>query len=46
MRYSYKYKRNFVELYRQGKWPETPEGVKESNFHIMEVLLLHLDIPK
>ena len=21
-----------VELYRQGKWPETPEGIKESNF--------------
>ena len=28
MRYSYEYKRNCVELYRQGKWPETPDGIK------------------
>ena len=26
MRYSYEYKRKCVELYREGKWPETPEG--------------------
>lgn len=32
MKYSYEYKRMCVELYRQGKWPETPEGLKESNF--------------
>ena len=35
MRYSYEYKRNCVELYRQGKWAETPEGIKEANFHLM-----------
>lgn len=29
MRYSYEYKKMCVELYRQGKWVETPEGVKE-----------------
>ena len=33
MRYSYDYKRTAVELYRQGKWPDTPEGVKEYSFH-------------
>ena len=32
MRYSYEYKRECVELYRQGKWAETPEGVKTSSF--------------
>ena len=36
MRYSYEYKRKCVELYRQGKWPETPEGIKkDKNFHDM-----------
>ena len=33
MRYSYEFKRKCVELYREGKWPETPEGIKEENFH-------------
>ena len=23
-----------VELYRKGKWPETPPGIKKSNFHL------------
>ena len=32
MKYSYEYKRMCVELYRQGKWPETPEGIQERNF--------------
>lgn len=32
MRYSYEYKKKCVELYRQGKWAETPEGVKEKWF--------------
>lgn len=35
MKYNYEYKRKCVELYRQGKWPETPEGVREKNFHKM-----------
>jgi len=35
MRYSHEYKLNCIELYRQGKWPETPEGIKEHNFRIM-----------
>ena len=36
MRYSYEYKRECVELYRQGKWPETPNGIKDAeNFHNM-----------
>ena len=29
---SYEYKRMCVELYRQGKWPETPEGAVERSF--------------
>ena len=33
MKYSYEYKKQCVELYRQGKWPETPAGVKQKNFH-------------
>ena len=35
MRYSQEYKMNCVELYRQGKWPETPNGIKEHNFKCM-----------
>ena len=33
MRYSYEHKKKCVELYRQEKWPETPDGVKEKRFH-------------
>ena len=33
MRYSYEFKRKCVELHRQGKWPDTPEGVREDTFH-------------
>jgi len=32
MKYSSAYKRKCVELYRQGEWPETPEGVTEQGF--------------
>ena len=36
MRYSYEFKRKCVELYRQGQWPETPEGIKDpENFRDM-----------
>ncbi len=36
MRYSYEYKRKCVELYLEGRWPETPEGIKDTeNFHGM-----------
>ena len=35
MRNSYEYKKKCVEMYRQGKWPETPDGVKEKRFHDM-----------
>ena len=35
MKYSYEHKKQCVELYRQGKWPETPVGVKQTNFHKM-----------
>lgn len=33
MRYSYNYKRKAVELYRQGLWPDTPDGISTKNFH-------------
>ena len=33
MKYSYEYKRMSIELYRQGKWPETPEGVQKREFY-------------
>ena len=35
MRYSYEYKRKCVEMYREGRWPETPAGIKNpKNFRI------------
>ncbi len=34
MRYSYEFKRHAVDLYRQGKWPDIPEGIKNTKgFH-------------
>lgn len=33
MRYSYEYKLKCIEMYRQGKWPESPQGIKEDRFH-------------
>ena len=36
MRYSFEYKRKCGELYCQGRWPETPTGIKDpENFHKM-----------
>ena len=35
MKYSYEYKRMYVELYRQGKWTETPDGIQKRAFHVM-----------
>ena len=29
MRYSYEYKIKCIEMYREGRWPETPAGIKE-----------------
>ena len=34
MRYSYEYKRKCIEMYREGKWPKTPDGIKDpKQFH-------------
>ena len=33
MRYSYDYKRKAVEMYRQGLWPDTPDGLNTKDFH-------------
>lgn len=33
MRYSYEFKRKCVELYRKGKWPDTPKGVSKDSSH-------------
>ena len=35
MRYSHEYKLECIELYRQGIWPETPEGIKPTRFRKM-----------
>ena len=35
MRYSHEYKLECIELYRQGIWPETPEGIKTTTFRKM-----------
>ena len=34
MRYSHEYKLECIDLYRQGRWPETPPGISEHNFKI------------
>lgn len=33
MKYSYEYKKECVELYRNGKYPETPEWLTTKQFH-------------
>ena len=33
MRYSYEFKRKCVEMYYDGTYPETPEGISEWRFH-------------
>ena len=33
MKYSYEYKKRCVDLYREGKWAETPKGVSTNRFH-------------
>ncbi len=35
MKYNYEYNRMCVEMYRKGKWPETPEGIPKRNFRGM-----------
>ena len=35
MRYSYEFKLQCIELYRQGIWQETPAGIKDDNFRGM-----------
>ena len=43
MKYSCEHKKQCVELYRQGKWPETPEGVSADRFHHAVVEWHHLE---
>ena len=33
MKYTFEFKTNCVELYKQGKWPGTPEGITAGAFH-------------
>ena len=33
MKYSYEFKLMCVDMYRQGKWPDTPKGIKDKTFH-------------
>lgn len=32
MKYDFNFKMNCVELYKNGQWPETPEGINQKNF--------------
>ena len=44
MRYSYEYKRKCVEMYREGRWPETPTGIKKTRyFHNMILRWVHAE---
>ena len=36
MKYSYEFKKECVQLYREGKWPDTPEGTNEGERSIFE----------
>ena len=43
MRYSYEYKMKCIEMYREGRWPETPAGIKEARyFHNMILRWFHV----
>ncbi len=33
MRYSFEFKMECIKLYRQGRYPETPEGISDKRFH-------------
>ena len=33
MRYNYEFKKKAIELFYQGKWPKTPDGVSTRTFH-------------
>ena len=33
MRYTYEFKLMCIDLYRQGRYPETPVGLSEADFH-------------
>ena len=33
VKYSYEFKKECIQLYRQWKWPDTPDGTKEENLH-------------
>ena len=46
MRYSYEYKRNAVELYQQGQWPDTPDGLSTKAFHITVRKWVRIEDPR
>lgn len=35
MKYSYEFKKECVQLYKRGKWADTPDGIKKDSFHSM-----------
>ena len=43
MRYSYEFKRKCVELYRNGQWAETPDGISTKRFHETVRMWAHLE---
>ena len=38
MKYSDEFKKECVQLYCLGKWTDTPEGIRDKQFHDMTVI--------
>ena len=38
MKYSYEFKKECVQLYRLRKWADTPEGIRDKQFHDMIII--------
>ncbi|ERJ81391.1 hypothetical protein HMPREF1987_01704 [Peptostreptococcaceae bacterium oral taxon 113 str. W5053] len=38
MKYSYEFKKECVQLYRLGKWADTPERIRDKQFHDMIII--------
>lgn len=43
MKYSYEFKKECVQLYRLRKWADTPEGIRDKQFHDMIIIQSKLE---
>ena len=43
MKYSYEFKKECVQLYRLGKWADTPERIRDKQFHDMIIIQSRLE---